>query len=193
DTGGGGRPGGEGIQPVRLRARAQVRRAQGRARRLPSRALEKPDDGCRDGGKIPFPGAQAPAAGAARPPAASAVGARGHAEGGVAGRNDAGKKTGSTHQGGGVNKGALGGLGGIVFAVASGVAAAQGWRPPAESQRCPSKWGAGDERGAANHMKPETVLRATRLIRTGEVIELGHVLGAGMPSNPARVFNMITK
>ena len=73
------------------------------------------------------------------------------------------------------------------------IAAAQGWRPPAESQRCPSKWGAGDERGAANHMKPETVLRATRLIRSGEVIELGHVLGAGMPMNPARVFNMTTK
>jgi kynurenine formamidase len=74
-----------------------------------------------------------------------------------------------------------------------GPAAAQGWRPPAENQRCPSKWGAGDERGAANHMKPETVLRATRLIRTGELIELGHVLGAGMPMNPARVFNMTTK
>ena len=42
-------------------------------------------------------------------------------------------------------------------------------------------------------MKPETVLRATRLIRTGEVIELGHVLGPGMANSPARVFNMITK
>ncbi len=84
-------------------------------------------------------------------------------------------------------------LAGVCFAFATGMTAAQGWRPPAESQRCPSKWGAGDERGAANHMKPETVLRATKLIRTGEVIELGHVLGAGMPSNPARVFTMITK
>lgn len=73
------------------------------------------------------------------------------------------------------------------------LAAAQGWRPPAESARCPSKWGAGDERGAANHMKPETVLRATKLIRTGEVIELGHVLGPGMPMNPARVYNLTTK
>ena len=78
----------------------------------------------------------------------------------------------------------------LALAVASGAVAAQGWRPPAESQRCPSKWGAGDERGAGNHMKPEAVLRATRLIRTGEVIELGHVLGAGMPMNPARVFNL---
>ena len=78
----------------------------------------------------------------------------------------------------------------LALAVASGAVAAQGWRPPTESQRCPSKWGAGDERGAGNHMKPEAVLRATRLIRTGEVIELGHVLGAGMPMNPARVFNL---
>jgi len=52
---------------------------------------------------------------------------------------------------------------------------AQSWRPPADSQRCPSKWGAGDQRGSGNHMKPETVLRATRLIRTGEVIEIGQV------------------
>lgn len=74
------------------------------------------------------------------------------------------------------------------------IAAAQGWRPPAESQRCPSKWGAGDERGSGNHMKnPETVLRAARLIRTGEVIEMAYVLGPGMPFFGPRVFNLITK
>src|SRR5712691_6096570 len=74
------------------------------------------------------------------------------------------------------------------------IAAAQGWRPPPENQRCPSKWGAGDERGSGNHMKnPETVLRGARLIRTGEVIELGHVLGPGMPFSGPRVFNLLTK
>ena len=31
------------------------------------------------------------------------------------------------------------------------LAGAQTWKPPAESERCPSKWGAGDERGSANH------------------------------------------
>src|SRR5947209_15294411 len=67
-------------------------------------------------------------------------------------------------------------------------AAAQAWRPPMDSQRCPSKWGAGDQRGSANHMKPETVLRATRLIRTGEVIELGHVLSSEMPISSTRRF-----
>src|SRR5213593_1505340 len=69
-----------------------------------------------------------------------------------------------------------------------GAANAQSWQPPADSQRCPSKWGAGDQRGSANHMKPETVLRATRLIRTGEVIELGHVLSSEMPISSTRRF-----
>src|SRR5262245_35107925 len=72
-------------------------------------------------------------------------------------------------------------------------ARAQTWNPPTDSQRCPSKWGAGDQRGAANHMKPETVLRATRLIRTGEIIEIGHVLSADMPISATRRFDMHVK
>src|SRR5438552_11486745 len=73
------------------------------------------------------------------------------------------------------------------------VAAAQ-WNVPPESQRCPSKWGAGDERGSGNHMKnPETVLRGARLIKTGEVIELSHVLGPGMAFFGTRIFNLHTK
>src|SRR5215510_15907853 len=71
--------------------------------------------------------------------------------------------------------------------------AAQTWKPPAESERCPSKWGVGDERGSANHMKPVSVLAATKLIRTGEVIELGHVLRQGMPIQATRQFNLHTK
>lgn len=67
------------------------------------------------------------------------------------------------------------------------------WTPPPESARCPSKWGAGDERGAGNHMKPASVLNATKLIKTGEVIELGHVLSASMPLSPSRTFNMTVK
>ena len=70
---------------------------------------------------------------------------------------------------------------------------AQSWQPPTDAQRCPSKWGAGDERGAGNHMKPETVLRAARLIRTGEVIELGQVLSESMPLNGTRRFEVHTK
>src|SRR6195256_3281333 len=74
------------------------------------------------------------------------------------------------------------------------LAGAQGWNVPPEGQRCPSKWGAGDERGSGNHMKnPEIVLRGARLIKTGEVTELGRVLGPGMPFFGTRIFNMHTK
>jgi len=73
------------------------------------------------------------------------------------------------------------------------IAGAQSWKPPLESERCPSKWGTGDERGSGNHMKPASVLAATKLIRTGEVIELGHVLGAGMPFFGTRRFDVHAK
>jgi len=72
-------------------------------------------------------------------------------------------------------------------------ALAQTWQPPTPAQRCPSKWGAEDERGAANHMRPETVLRAARLIKTGEAIELGWVLGSDMPLVGTRRFDLHTK
>ena len=80
-------------------------------------------------------------------------------------------------------------------AQAQAPAAAQSptWTMPAESARCPSKWGAGDERGAGNLMKPQLVLNAIKLIKTGEVIDLAHVLGAGMPFFGPRVFNMNLK
>ena len=73
-------------------------------------------------------------------------------------------------------------------------AAGQSWTPPADSQRCPSKWGAGDERGSGNLMKPEQVLKATKLIRSGEVIELGQVLDPDkMPFFPGRQLSILTK
>jgi kynurenine formamidase len=72
-------------------------------------------------------------------------------------------------------------------------AAAQSWSPPTDAERCPSRWGAGDERGSANHMNPETVLRAARLIRTGEVFELGHVLHPSIPFVGTRRFELHTK
>lgn len=85
----------------------------------------------------------------------------------------------------------------LVFAgcllAGSGRAHAQTWQPPADNQRCPSRWGAADERGAANHMKPETVLRAIRLIRTGQVFELGRELSMSMPIQATRTFQLHTK
>jgi len=80
-----------------------------------------------------------------------------------------------------------------VLVLMSSTAHAQSWQPPADNQRCPSKWGKDDQRGAANLMSPETVLRAARLIRAGEVIELGHVLSATMPLSAGRRFELETK
>ena len=42
-------------------------------------------------------------------------------------------------------------------------------------------------------MKPASVLRAISLIKTGEVIELGHVLNASMPIYGPRRFDLFTK
>lgn len=81
----------------------------------------------------------------------------------------------------------------LIVPVAHSLAQSTSWQPPAESQRCPSQWGAGDERGSANLMTPEVVLGAARLIRTGEVIELGHVLHEAMPFFGGRIFNMQIK
>ena len=67
------------------------------------------------------------------------------------------------------------------------------WRPPTDAERCPSRWGKGDERGMANLMTPEVVLRAARLITTGEVIELAFPLFDGMPFYGDRIFNLQLK
>ena len=87
---------------------------------------------------------------------------------------------------------------GIILAAAlvastSAIAQSPSWAPPSEGARCPSKWGAGDERGSGNHMKPQSVLNAVKLIKTGEVIELGHVLSAAMPIQSTRRFEVFTK
>src|SRR5262245_13946495 len=50
------------------------------------------------------------------------------------------------------------------------------WVMPSDEQRCPSKWGANDQRGSGNWMKPEIALRAARAIKTGEKFELGELL-----------------
>lgn len=80
----------------------------------------------------------------------------------------------------------------LAFLITTMSAHAQSWRPPAASERCPSPWGHGDERGHGNLQGPETVLRATQLIRTGEVIELSHVLHADISMSPWRQFSVQT-
>jgi kynurenine formamidase len=85
---------------------------------------------------------------------------------------------------------------GLVLAVviATPLAApAQDWKPLAPQWRCPSRWGAADERGAANQMGPETVMRATRLIKEGKIYELGRVLATDMPLLATRSFQLNTR
>ena len=72
-------------------------------------------------------------------------------------------------------------------------ASAQTWSPPAPEQRCPSKWGADDERGAANLMGPDAVLRASKLIRQGKVFELGKELSTTIPFFGERRFSIQLK
>jgi kynurenine formamidase len=88
------------------------------------------------------------------------------------------------------------GLAACCMLLAAGSAFAQTtptWSPPAEKDRCPSKWGASDERGSANHIKPATVLQAAQMIKTGEVIELAHVLNDKMPLLGTRRFDVHIK
>lgn len=81
----------------------------------------------------------------------------------------------------------------VGWAACVGMAMGQSWTPPADSARCPSKWGAGDQRGSGNLMGPQSVLKASRLIRTGKTYELGQVLSASMPLFGTRKFELTTK
>ena len=80
-----------------------------------------------------------------------------------------------------------------LFAATAAQAQAPSWTVPAENQRCPSKWGASDERGSVNHQKPAAVLNAAKLIKSGEMIELAHVLGPSMAFFGTRRFDMHIK
>ena len=81
----------------------------------------------------------------------------------------------------------------IVVSTVASASQAQTWQPPTDAARCPSRWGVNDQRGSGNHMNPANVLRATKLIRTGEVIELGQVLSPTMPFFGTRRFEVHTK
>jgi kynurenine formamidase len=57
------------------------------------------------------------------------------------------------------------------------------------AQPCePSRWGAEDEIGAANHVSPEQVLMAVKLVKQGQSHPLGIVVDPDMPSFPPRSF-----
>jgi kynurenine formamidase len=62
---------------------------------------------------------------------------------------------------------------------------------PGEAQRWyPSRWGAEDQRGAANRMTPAKTLEAKDLIKQGVVYQLGRTYEAGMPMFGTRHFSL---
>ncbi len=81
----------------------------------------------------------------------------------------------------------------LLFATLPAFAQTPSWSPPPDNQRCPSRWGAADERGAANHVTPQSVLNALKLVKTGEIIELAHVLNNQMPFSGPRRFDLHLK
>ena len=81
----------------------------------------------------------------------------------------------------------------LLFGFSAGAMHAQSWEMPSDAQRCPSKWGAKDEVGSGNLMKPEMALKAAKLIHTGEVFSLGFHLSAALPLIGSRRFDMHMK
>jgi kynurenine formamidase len=81
----------------------------------------------------------------------------------------------------------------LLLATLPALAQSPSWSPPPDNQRCPSRWGAADERGAANLVTPQSVLNALKLVKTGEIIELAYVLNANMPFSGSRRFDVHLK
>ncbi|MDX1581346.1 MAG: cyclase family protein, partial [Alphaproteobacteria bacterium] len=53
-----------------------------------------------------------------------------------------------------------------------------------------SKWGEGDELGAANLLSPERTLEALKLVRQGKTLPLGIVIGPETPAFPPRSMSL---
>jgi kynurenine formamidase len=53
----------------------------------------------------------------------------------------------------------------------------------------PSRYGADDQIGTLNEIKPESVLRAVRLVKTGEVVDLGRIVDENTPKFPGRYWH----
>ena len=64
------------------------------------------------------------------------------------------------------------------------------WTITQESKWYPSKWGADDQRGAANLLTAANVLEAVSLIKEGKVYQLGRVYEAGMPLFGTRHYSL---
>jgi len=72
----------------------------------------------------------------------------------------------------------------FLFLVVACVAAAQ------TDRWFPSRWGADDQRGAANRITPSKVLEAKNLIKSGTIYQLGRLYEGGMPMFGTRHFSL---
>jgi kynurenine formamidase len=61
---------------------------------------------------------------------------------------------------------------------------------PGQSKWFPSRWGADDQRGAANRLTPAKVLEARDLIKQGKTYQLGRVYEPGMPMFGTRHYSL---
>jgi kynurenine formamidase len=79
---------------------------------------------------------------------------------------------------------AAGAVAGVAMALATSVVLGQ------SDRWYPSRWGADDQRGAANRLTPAKVLEAKDLIKQGIVYQLGHVYESGMPMFGTRHYSL---
>ena len=98
----------------------------------------------------------------------------------------------------------------VVLLATSSIASAQTWRPPADNQRCPSKWGAGDQRGidhahqafadnqAGRHQRPDALGKVLLVaagfsfaIAVGEFGATVFVARANLPTMPVAIFRLL--
>src|SRR5215831_8337786 len=77
----------------------------------------------------------------------------------------------------------------VSFAVILGVAAG-GLALGQADNWFPSRWGAADQRGAANRLTPAKVLEAKSMITKGNVYQLGRAYESGMPIFGTRHFSL---
>jgi len=61
---------------------------------------------------------------------------------------------------------------------------------PGQSRWYPSRWGADDQRGAANRLTPAKVLEARDLMKQGRIYQLGRVYESGMPMFGTRHYSL---
>jgi kynurenine formamidase len=79
---------------------------------------------------------------------------------------------------------AAGAAAGVAMALATSVVLGQ------SDRWYPSRWGADDQRGAANRLTPAKVLEAKDLIKQGTIYQLGHVYESGMPMFGTRHYSL---